>query len=128
MKVGMFPGDPRGVRVTIEKPKYIVTTFDVCCQGFERLRSRSEFILVAYPSKDDDGHTLKAAWLSDFDQSQQELGDFEAARACVETWCQQHGEAIDEKLRSTFSWRGDDEPDDDGNPLCAFLYVGACAD
>ena len=26
---------------------YIVTTFDVCVPGFERLRSQSEFILVA---------------------------------------------------------------------------------
>ena len=43
---------------------YEVTTFDVCVQGYERLLSYSEFILVAYIDADTKAPDLSEQWES----------------------------------------------------------------
>lgn len=103
-------------------PRYEVTTFDVCTQGFERLRSNSEFILVAYPNGRSGAGTLRKQWLDDLQSCERPEGfDYGAAKLAIGRYCA--------KLQR--HWKGKRNPMDaagrnngeDGSELCAFLYV-----
>lgn len=93
------------------------TTIDVCQPGFERLRSQSEFILLAHPREGDSPSDLKAEWLADIQRCERPDGfDYDAAREAVETFC------LDASgyLANVCS---DAPPADESEELTAFLYI-----
>jgi hypothetical protein len=65
---------------------YEVSSFDVCAEGNERLRSYSEFILVAYVGARQSVKGIRQQWLDDIQACVRPDGfDYDAARKCVET-------------------------------------------
>lgn len=104
--------------------KYEVSTFDVCANGFERLRSYDEFILSASIDADTDSTDLLAQWTSDLQAcDRDEDFDFNAAREAIKTYC-------DATVRPLFAARKnpfnlESGRDDIGfNEGCnAFLYI-----
>lgn len=104
--------------------RYEVTTVDVCVQGFERLRSQSEFMTVAYLSKTDDPEAVVQSLKDDLQSYAQPDGfDYDAARAALDAWFDEAGIAY---LRSTLNGLDDPEEgedEDDSNPVMLFVYV-----
>lgn len=104
--------------------RYEVTTVDLTVQGFERLRSQSEFILNAYPSKTDEPSAIVQTLKDDLQTcARPDDFDFDAARAALDEWFDESGIAY---LRSQLAGMEDtdeDEDDDDGNPVVLFVYV-----
>jgi hypothetical protein len=105
---------------------YQVTTFDLCVQGFERLRSTSEFILCAYPSKGDKPADVERQWLDDIQScSRPDWFDYDAARKAVTDWVAAGPDDIECALAAC-DWPTDDEGETEPfeeYPLCAFLYI-----
>lgn len=67
--------------------RYTVTTFDVCVEGFERLRNRDEFILVAYINKRTNKRDMRNQFLDDIQAvGREDEFDYDAARVCVENY------------------------------------------
>ena len=70
--------------------RYEVTTFDVCTAGFERLRSTSEFILVASVTPDTTRDDLVSQWMDDLQACDRgDNFDYDAARDCVRDFAPQ---------------------------------------
>ena len=66
---------------------YSVTSFDACVPGYERLRSNSEFILVAYPRPQWGKRAMMRAFLEDMESVSRPDGfDYRAARQAVRAW------------------------------------------
>ena len=69
----------------VETPKYEVSTVDICAEGNERLRSYSEFILVAHVGARQSVKGIKEQWRDDIQACMRPDGfDFDAARKCVD--------------------------------------------
>lgn len=63
-----------------------VTTFDVCVPGMERLRSQSEFILLAYLQPSTTGGNIREQWLDDLQVCERPDGfNYDAARQAIES-------------------------------------------
>lgn len=98
--------------------RYTVTTFDVCVQGFERLRSESEFLLVATIGPRAGWRTLRNEWLADMQSCERPEGfDYDAARACVQAYASALRRSIDGKPNPFGLESGG------GAYASAFLYV-----
>ena len=66
---------------------YLVTSIDLCAQGYERLRRQSEIILLAYPTSATTPEELKADLIADLDSCMRDDGfDYDAATAAIETY------------------------------------------
>lgn len=108
---------------------YEVTSMDICCQGFERLRNQSEFLLVAYPDAKATPDSLMAEWLSDIQAcARPDAFDYDAAESAVRTYVDGSRDAISRALAS-LEWPepNDDSEPDEGESVCAFLFVD-CGD
>ncbi len=100
---------------------YTVTTFDLCVQGFERLRRHSEFILCAYPHAGETPSDLESEWLADIQACMREDGfDYDAAEAAVKEFVAENLAYLGDHLNGIEPTPEGDESD---NPLTAFLYV-----
>lgn len=100
--------------------QYEVTTIDICVQGYERLRSEDEFILVAYPSSRRDGAaTLEREWIRDIDVCERGPNfHYKEARRAVRRAVKANAGAIRRQLQSC------EFPKDwDGEGVMAFLYL-----
>lgn len=104
---------------------YSVATLDVCAQGFERLRSESEFILTAYVWAATPPESYLEQWLSDIQSCDRGEGfDYAEAEKTVREYYES-----DIRPRWTHEssnpFRLDDEPDagDEGESCVAFLYI-----
>lgn len=104
---------------------YEVTTLDVCVQGFERLRSNSEFILNAYPDRTTTPAEVVEEFLRDIDScSRPDDFDYSAARNAVNDYFATGGLGRLAAELNGVSWGEEPAPeDDDGNGIIAFLYV-----
>lgn len=104
--------------------RYEVTTVDLTCQGFERLRSPREFILNAYPSKTEPVADIVAELKQDLQScARPDDFDYDAARAALDEWFDDSGVA---HLQSQLA--GLEEPEegdegDEGNPVMLFVYI-----
>lgn len=101
---------------------YHVTSLEVCRDGMERLRSQSEWILVAYGSGPNDGEAVKAAW-RDESLYFPESWDSEAALAALESWWSEGGEGYlrrELELVPWDEWRPDTE---EGESIPCKLYI-----
>lgn len=101
--------------------RYKVTTFDVCVSGFERLRNRDEFILLAYPHPAATADELAEEWIRDIQSCAREDGfDYDSAYACVTAWARDPANVA--RVRSVCA---DLEPPDENeeSELNAYLYL-----
>jgi hypothetical protein len=104
------------------KPEYRVTTVDVCVPGNERLRNRSEFILLASVIPSTTAADIRGQLLADIQSCDRgDWFDYDSARAAVES-------AMADYVRPAFRrkrWNPFDVPrvrPDDCEPGC-YLYV-----
>lgn len=99
---------------------YAVTTFDICVQGFERLRSQSEFLLVAYVNGATTLADLREQLHSDIQGCDRFEGfDYDAARQVVDDYLDASGDWIARDL-SGLEPASDNDCDES---YIAFLYV-----
>lgn len=103
---------------------YEITTFDVCTPGFERLRNRDEFILVASVWHGMSKSDLTEQFIADIQAVEREDDfDYDAARVAVTEYL------ADVKMASVLCYVDEPELDEDGEPeldeggLSAFLYM-----
>lgn len=80
--------------------RYAATTFESCGgSGFERLRSESEFILVAYPHAEATVESIRDEWQRDIESCMRpDDFDYESARMAVERFCEDNGLRIEAEL------------------------------
>lgn len=112
-------------------PRYHVTSLDCSAEGAERLRSQSEFILLAYAGADTSPEDIFAALREDVDSCDRPDGfDFEAARDAIQTWGKNGGlslvqwelrSARDAAARGDINWN--DESADECDSVTFRLYV-----
>lgn len=107
--------------------RYVITTVDMCVQGFERLRRQDEFILNAYPSHGETGTDLLDALLNDIETcARPDDFDYTRAREAVRAYFDQPTrDAWTAEINATFGTpeAPDEDADDDGNPVVVFCYV-----
>lgn len=104
--------------------RYEVTTVDLTVQGFERLRSPSEFILNAYPSKSDDPAAIVQTLKDDIQScARPDDFDYDAARSALDEWFDDSGIAHLRSQLNAMEEPDEDEGDDEGNPVVLFVYV-----
>ena len=105
-----------------ETPRYSVRTFDVCAQGFERLRARHEFILLAYPKRGASAAELAEEWKADIQACARPDGfDYEAARACVDAFAERESAWIAAACADLDE--SSDDSDECGEPVTAYLFI-----
>jgi len=74
---------------------YCVTSIDSSASGYERLRTSSEVILLAYPNSGDTIATIVDEWSRDLDNCSREDGfDFAAARREIREFAEMHEREI----------------------------------
>ena len=74
------------LNATEPAPVYTVNSFDVCAPGMERLRNRSEFLLVASIVPGTSAASLRQQWLDDIQACVRgDWFDYDAARQAVES-------------------------------------------
>jgi hypothetical protein len=100
---------------------YTVTTFDDSAEGMERLRDQSEFILLAYPSKDSTPDDILQQFVDDIQTCDRFDGfDYDAAREAVIAWYDSDTVA---RVLGWIDWpESDDDIGDDFYPVFR-LYV-----
>ena len=107
--------------------KYTVSTFDVCASGFERLRSYSEFILLASIDAETSAADLLEQWISDIQScARPDDFDFDAARKAVETYHAENIAPLFAKRDNPFDLDARDVEDAesfDQESATAYLYV-----
>ena len=78
---------------------YHVNNFDDSAPGMERLRNRSEFILIACPWEDSTAEDIRKQWLQDIQSCGRFDGfDYDAARQAVESWCDDNSYTLSRAL------------------------------
>src|ERR1700733_1244934 len=106
-------------------PAYEGTTFDVCVQGFERLRSHEEFILITAIDSDSDSADLLEQWLADVDSCERPADfHYDAAPQAGRAYYESSVRPLFDHKSNPFSLeptRDDIPPYDQG--CTAFLYV-----
>ena len=108
----------------VKKVEYQVTGFDVCVPGMERLRSQSEFLLLAYVDATTRGRHIVNAWMDDIQAcSRPDDFDYDAARrAAWQAYTQCVKPAFRGGKRNTWSLERRN-PADEESGCCAYLYV-----
>lgn len=101
---------------------YTVNSYDVCTSGFERLRSRSEFILLASIGPDSTLPELVKELKQDIRSCERFAGfDYAAARGAVDAWAKE-AESLFSKP-NPFGLEPLSEDDEEG-PWCnLYLYI-----
>lgn len=104
--------------------RYTVTTFDVCMAGNERLRNRSEFLLVGYVNPDITKTELTEQFMADIQACERPDGfDYDACRATVMAFMAD----VDMKHALLYvepAPLGEDgEPPEDYEPCSAYLFI-----
>lgn len=107
---------------------YEVTTFDVCVQGFERLRSNDEFILLAAIDADTNSADLMEQWDGDLQSCDRPADfDYDAAREAMRAYYESSIRPLFDRKSNPFSLEPrsvDDATSFDQDDGCtAFLYV-----
>jgi hypothetical protein len=104
---------------------YQVGGFDVCVQGFERLRRQSEFILCAYINAETTADGIAQQWRDDLQSCMRPDGfDYDGARLAIDAQMIDINRAY--AVRGANPWRLEPvtaEDDGSDNPVIAFLYV-----
>lgn len=98
---------------------YTVNSYDICTQGFERLRSQSEFILVTTVYKGVLGEEIRDDLKQQIQSYAQPDGfDYEACRAAIDTF-------VDENIAgNSVRLFGDIEPPgEDGEGVNLYVYM-----
>lgn len=97
-----------------------VTTLDVCTQGFERLRNRSEVLFVAYLNRETTRDDVAQQWCADVGALEWREGfDYDGALQLLRDAAEANGPYLEQCARESGA-----APDDDSDPaLCAFLFV-----
>lgn len=109
--------------------RYEVTTLNVCAQGFERLRSESEFILCAYVWAEDDADSYLSQWLDDIQSCMRPEGfDYDAAEKTVRDYWRDNVKPLWTPRgrmdgSNPFALESKPEDDDNAESCVAFLYV-----
>ncbi|MEQ6332985.1 hypothetical protein [Sphingobium sp. MK2] len=91
---------------------YQVTSIDLCAAGYERLRSHSEIILLAYPTLDETPWDVRDQWLDDMRQSDHgDAFDWNAAEEAVRSYCADNWQQINATIAmdAPESWTDDME-------------------
>lgn len=105
---------------------YAVNSMDDSADGMERLRSQSEFILLAYPKVGETVETLRDEWIADLDSCMRPDGfDFAAAEQAIRDYCEERSDYLVRCLADLPAEPDDDadEPDFDESPVTFRLYV-----
>lgn len=102
--------------------RYAINSMDCAAEGMERLRSQSEFILLAYPSAESTVADLREQWQADIDScARSDSFDYSAARAAIADYCAERESYLQRELRAV-PW--DELDGDDMESAVAFrLYV-----
>lgn len=109
--------------------RYEVATFDVCVQGFERLRSQSEFILVAHVDATSTWQDVRAEWLGDVQSCDRFDGfDYEAAAAAVNAFCAANAGRYRGENPFNLELPAEAECEGEGDSCMAFLYINVTED
>jgi hypothetical protein len=100
-----------------------INSFDVCCLGFERLRNRTEFLLVASIAAGSTAADIRQQLHDDIQCCDRPDGfDYEGCRALVDKW-------VDEYMTTPNPFgldpALDNEPDDYDGGVRLFLYIEA---
>lgn len=105
--------------------RYEVTSFDLCVQGFERLRSQDEFILCAYPDSKTSAAEVVDEFVRDIDSCMRpDEFDYKAAENAVRDYFAQDSLGGLTSALASVEWGEEPAPEDmEGNPIIAFLYV-----
>lgn len=105
---------------------YTVNSFDDSAPGMERLRYRSEFILLAYPWEDSTSEDIRKQWLDDIDSCCRPDGfDYDGACIAVNEWCDDNRDRLSSALQwlqSELSGQWDDIADYGEGPVFR-LYI-----
>jgi hypothetical protein len=106
---------------------YSVTAFDVCAQGFERLRSYEEFIVVAAIDDDSNPADLLEQWEADLQSCDRpENFDFDAAREAIRSYYESNIRPLFDRKTNPFDLepaRDDILPYDQGCNAYLFIRV-----
>lgn len=107
--------------------RYEVTGFDDSASGYERLRDRDEFILIASANGETDVSDLASQWRDDLQSCARPDGfDFAAARAAVDSYVADNAAALARTLAALETPARDEEGDvymDDEEAATLRLYV-----
>lgn len=103
-------------------PIYRINSADCCVDGFERLRSQSEFILLAYPDREATADSILAELVADLDSCDRPDGfGYEAAERALRGWHASGGaEWIEAHLRG-LEWPSEEQ--EEGAGLAIRLYL-----
>jgi hypothetical protein len=97
---------------------YTVNSYDICVQGFERLRSNSEFIIPIYVSRGTTVDDIRRYMKDDIQNIMQPDGfDFEACRKTIDEFCDANAKDLERHI-------DDLEPAGDEDESCMlFVYM-----
>jgi hypothetical protein len=99
--------------------EYEVNSFEICVEGFERLRSNDELILVTSVEKGMRATEIGAALNVGIQACDRGAAfDYDAARKCVAEFVLAHGDALERECASLPDHRPDDE-----TFVALFVYV-----
>lgn len=104
---------------------YRVTSLEVCADGMERLRSQSEWILVAGACGPGDAEAVKEAWREDSFYLP-ESWDSGAALAALDSWWIEGGrDHLQGELNAVpwDEWKPDGPDSDSGESIPCKLYI-----
>lgn len=111
--------------------RYQVTSLDVSADGMERLRSQSEWILIAGACGPDDSEAVLTAWHEDSFYLP-ESWDSVAAVEALDSWWHVDGgkEALQRELAAVQwdEWKPDGPDSDSGESIPCRVYIRESAD
>ena len=100
---------------------YTVNSYDICVQGYERLRSNSEFIIPTYVSRGTTVDEIRQDMKDDIQNIMQPDGfDFDACRKAIDEFCDANAHDLAAQL-AHLEEIPEDAPDDAGCML--FVYM-----
>lgn len=91
---------------------YRVELLETCAAGFERLRNRNQFILLAYPGRDSTPAEIAEQWDSDIDSCSRPDGfAYHAAAKAVADWAEANESTLAAEL-AALEWPADPDAED----------------
>ena len=93
-----------------------VTSYDICVQGFERLRSQTEILLSVPVCNLDSDITIREALTDEIQCCMRGEGEYEALEAAVTEWWRDAGNDVHHACRCL-------EDESEGEESCCYLFV-----
>lgn len=104
--------------INLERDALRVMTLDICAQGFERLRTRSEFILVAYVSRGSTRASVAEQWRDSLQCCERREGfPWEQARGLIADSAEANGPWIESACAEL------EEASEDSDSCVCLLYI-----